>query len=126
MKDERTRVEEELADLKQEIESFKKEKERVRTIVGKIGGVPKHNIRLLNITFILVIVGSLVMALVSSGTLRLAMLELAIAVLSAKIIYLIICQNKITHFQLWILTSLEWQLNEISKKIKNIRGEVER
>ncbi|MFC1624735.1 hypothetical protein ACFL28_05485 [Candidatus Omnitrophota bacterium] len=118
MKDEKRRVEEELEDLKQEIESFKKEKERVRAIVGRIGGVPKYNLKFFNIIFIVVIVLCLVMSLASSGTLRLAMLEVAIAALTAKIIYLIRNQNKVTHFQLWILTSLEWQLNEISKKIK--------
>ena len=90
----------------------------MRAIVGRIGGVPKFNFKLANIIFIVAIVICLMGALVSSGTLRLSMLEVAIAALSIKIIYLITKQNKITHFQLWILTSLEWQLNEILKKIK--------
>lgn len=118
MADERMRVEEELEDLREEIESFKKEKERVRAIVGRIGGVPKFNKRAFNIIFIVAIAVCLLGSLASSGTVRLAILEVAIAALTAKIIYLIRNQNKVTHFQLWILTSLEWRLNEILKKIK--------
>ncbi|MFC1666304.1 hypothetical protein ACFL0P_00340 [Candidatus Omnitrophota bacterium] len=121
MKDERAKIEEELDDLKQEFENFKEEKERIRAIVGRIGGVPKFNPKFFNILFIVAIVFCLATSLVSSGTLRLAMLEVAIAALSAKIIYLIVNQNKITHFQLWILTSLEWRLNEILKKIKTLQ-----
>jgi len=34
-------IEDEISDLKQELEHFQQEKERVRAIIGKIGGVPK-------------------------------------------------------------------------------------
>ena len=45
---EQVKVEEELQDLKKELENFEKEKERVRAIVGKIGGVPKTQVRFVN------------------------------------------------------------------------------
>ena len=118
MKENRRQIEEEMEDLRHEMESFKKEKDRVRAIVGKIGGVPKFDTKIFNIVFVTVILACLVISLISVGTLRLAVLELAIAALSAKIIYVIHRQGRVNHFQLWIMTSLEWRLNEVLKEIK--------
>lgn len=50
--------------------------------------------------------------------LQLAMVELAIAAVSVKLIFLIHKQSRVNHFQLWILSSIEWQLNEIMKITK--------
>lgn len=118
MDENKKHIEEEMEDLKDEMEAFRKEKERVRAIVGKIGGIPDFNTKTFNILFMILIFVCLIVALVSSGTLKLAAFELAIAALSAKIIYMIHNQNRVNHFQLWILTSLEWRLNEILKAIK--------
>ena len=41
----------EINDLKKELENFQQEKERVRLIVGKIGGVPTFNTRTFNTVF---------------------------------------------------------------------------
>ncbi len=40
MIDKEKRFEEEIAELKKDMEDFQQERERVRAIVGKIGGVP--------------------------------------------------------------------------------------
>ena len=78
----------EVNDLQLELEYFQKEKERIRKIVGKIGGVPAFNIKVYNIAFLLLIVTSLVISLISQGKLSMAMMELAVAALSLKIILL--------------------------------------
>jgi len=122
MEKSKSQTEKEMADLKQEIERFKQEQERIRAIVGKIGGVPTSHAKIFNIIFILVLV-ILAISLISGGTLRLAMVELAVAALSMKFIYLIHNQARVNHFQLWILSSLEWRLNEIYKEIKADRKE---
>ncbi len=117
--EERTdRASQEMDDLKQEIKRFMKEKERVRAIVGEIGGVPTTHAKVFNTIFIVLIIVILAISLVSGGTLRLAMVELAVAALSVKLIYLIHNQARVNHFQLWILSSLEWRLNELYKEIK--------
>ena len=54
------RVEEELNDLRLEIETFKKERKRVKAIVGQIGGVPSVNAKIFNIVSIVLIVVCLV------------------------------------------------------------------
>ena len=43
---------EEILALKKEIETFKREKDRVRAIVGQVGGIPTTNTKILNICFI--------------------------------------------------------------------------
>ena len=121
MRDEEKRIEEEIEDLRHEMESFKQEKERVRAIVGKIGGMPRLNTKIFNIIFLVIIAVCLYLSLVSKGTVQLATLELAIAALTGKIIYLMHNQSRVNHFQLWMLSSLEWRLNEILKEVKDIK-----
>tara|TARA_B100000315_G_scaffold256665_1_gene303152 strand:+ start:2920 stop:3300 length:381 start_codon:yes stop_codon:yes gene_type:complete len=118
--DDKKRRNEELEDLKQEIDNFKKERERVKAIVGKIGGMPTFNRKLFNIIFIILVVSCVLISLFSRGTLQLAMIELAVVAVSAKLIILMHNQSRVNHFQLWIMSALEWRLNEIIKMIKNI------
>jgi len=125
MDDHTTGIEEEFEDLKQEMEDFQKEKERVKAIVGKIGGVPTFNTKLFNIIFAIAVFACLILSLLSKGTLRLAMLELATAALSVKLIYIIHNQARVNHFELWILSSLEWRINELHKKIDTLKKEIE-
>jgi hypothetical protein len=121
MEDNQEHLQGELDDLKQELEHFQQEKERVRAIVGKIGGLPKFRTKLVNALFITVIVASVTVSIFSKGELRPLMIELAMVTLSLKIIYLIHCQMRINHFQFWILSSLEWRINEIMKQIKQTK-----
>jgi len=118
MNEKERQIEEEIADLKDEMESFRKEKERVRAIVGKIGGMPRFNTKMYNIIFAAMMLLCLAISVITGGTLRLIMIELAVAILSFKIIYLIHNQGRVNHFQLWILSSLEWRLNEIIAELK--------
>ena len=116
---------EEVEDLKQEIEKFRQEKERVRAIVGRIGGVPKFNTRTANIIFAALLVVCAAISLVSEGALLLAMLEVAVAAVSVKLIFLIHNLSRVSHFQLWILSSLEWQINELTKAVKALTKQQE-
>jgi hypothetical protein len=113
--------EDEIDDLKQELEHFQKEKERVRAIIGKIGGVPKFRTKLINAIFVIIIVASMVVSIIGGEQLRLLMIELATVTLSVKIIYMIHLQMRVNHFQFWILSSLEWRLNEGMRHIKQLQ-----
>jgi protein-S-isoprenylcysteine O-methyltransferase Ste14 len=118
-------LEEELEDLRKELESFQKEKERVRAIVGKIGGVPKTQARLINVVFIVLVALSVVFSLVGGKEWQLPMIELATVTLAIKIIYLIHTQMRVNHFEFWILSSLEWRVNEIMKQLRDLKKERE-
>ncbi len=115
---------EELDDLKKELEAFEKEKERVRSIVGQIGGVPKTRVRLINILFVIVMVVSVAISIVADEKWRLLMIELATVTLSIKIIYLIHAQMRVAHFEFWILSSLEWRVNEVMKQLRQLKKDI--
>jgi hypothetical protein len=115
----REAVEEELDDLRHEIEHFQQEKERVREMVGRVGGVPSFNTRLFNTFFAVAIVVCFGISLaIRNEMVRLAMVELAVALVSIKLLILMHAQSKVNHLQLWILSSLEWRLNELMKAVR--------
>lgn len=116
---------EEVEELKHEIDMFVKEKERVRTIVGRIGGIPNHSTKLVNLIFLILLITSVVISLYTGGKVAIAMIEIAVTLLSIKFIYMIENQAKVNHFQLWILSSIEWKINESSKKISKLCEDVE-
>ena len=117
-------IESELEDLKKELESFQQEKEKVRAIIGQIGGVPKFRTRLMNAIFIVILAISVILSVILGEKWQMIMIELATVTLSLKIIYLIHCQVKVNHFKFWILSSIEWRLNDVKKQIIQLRKEI--
>jgi hypothetical protein len=124
--DQTDQVERELDDLRKELENFQKEKERVRAIVGKIGGVPKTRADLVNALFIVIVIVSVVVSIVAGEKWQLPMIELATVTLSVKIIYLIHAQMRVNHFEFWILSSLEWRINEVMKQVRQLRKDLDK
>jgi carbon starvation protein CstA len=120
MTEQRREPRDEISDLKQALESFKKEKEQVRQILGKIGGIPSFHTKLINAVFIVVIVASGIVSVVSED-LRLLMVELTTVMLSVKIIYLMHCQMRVNHFKFWILSAIEWRISEMMVEIKQLK-----
>lgn len=113
--------------LLEELEQFRKEKERIRMLVGQIGG--KHSQRhdhLVNIGFILAMV-ILFLLDVSRHMFHMNIplpqmfsVELAVLLVSIKIIWMIHKGTKVEHFQFWVLNSIEFRLNDLSKHIREI------
>jgi hypothetical protein len=118
-------LEEELEDLRKELESFQKEKERVRAIIGRIGGVPKTRTNLINALFIVIVAVSVIISVLGGKDWQLLMIEVATVTLAIKIIYLIHTQMRVAHFEFWILSSLEWRVNEITKQLREIRRQID-
>jgi hypothetical protein len=122
---EQNKVEEELHDLKKELANFEKEKERVRAIVGQIGGVPKTQARFVNGLFIAIVAISVVISILAPEEWRLILIEVATVTLSIKIIYLMHAQMRMGHFEFWILSSLEWRVNEVVKQMRQLRKDLD-
>ncbi len=116
----KSKLDKELQELLEEIEAFKKEKERVRSIVGRIGGVPSFNSRFANILFTILVIISLVISIFVEDGLRFAVIDLAIGIISFKIIYIVHQLMRANHFELWILSSIEWKITEIHKELKKL------
>ena len=113
--------------LAKELEQFKAEKEKIRKVVSQIGGkLSARRDRVINIIFIV-----LITLLFSADALRhffkvpvplptIFSLEVGILLVSVKIIWMIHRQSKVEHFQFWILHSIEYRLNDLSKRFKEI------
>ncbi len=115
------------AKLQEELEEFRKEKEKIRVLVGQIGGVQStRRDRVMNILFMIAI-GILLLIDVLRHLLDFSVplpalfsLELGVILVSIKIIWMIHRQTKVDHFQFWILNSIEFRLNEISQRMRQI------
>ena len=123
MNDNARNHDDEIHDLKEELEKFKLEKERVRAIVGKIGGVPAAQTKIINIVFTVAIAAFLFVSVGGGEKIRPLMLELTIVALSIKIVFLIHLQSKVNHFQLWVMSAIEWRMNEMMKIVKSLAKE---
>jgi hypothetical protein len=86
---------------------------------ARSAGTPTFHTKIFNIVFVTLVVVSFVISLVTvQARVRLAMIELAVAALSLRLMLLMNNQARVNHFQLWILSSVEWRLNEVVKAIE--------
>lgn len=106
--------------LLEELKEFEKEKDRIRHIVGKIGG--KNNTQVKRVNTLLI--GMIIALLFMGGVLGKMSLELtmylAILLGIIKIIWMLYETKKSNHFQFWILNSIEVRINEMADKINKI------
>ena len=120
-------------ELQEELEQFRKEKEKIKNIIGAIGAKtsPRQD-KILNISFITAIIVLFVL-----DTMRyvlkiniplppLFLVEISLLLVSIKIIWMIRKQMKVEHFQFWILNSIEYRINDVSKKLNKIEDEIKK
>ena len=106
--------------LEDEIKDFETERENIRKIIGRIGGVPSPKARLVNIVFILLVLTVFTMSIIWGGRIRFFMIEVGILLLSIKLVYFLESYIRLNHFQFWILSSLEWRLDQVDKRLKQL------
>jgi hypothetical protein len=114
--------------LRQELEHYRTEKDRIRRVIGQIGGATsKRQDRAINIIFLVVVVGLFIFDILREFVglglhefPRFLSFELALLLVSLKIIWMIHRQSKVDHFQFWVLNSIEFQINMMSKRLKEL------
>jgi hypothetical protein len=111
-------------ELRDEIKDFESERDNIRKIVGTIGGTPTGRARKVNIVFAVLVLAVFAMSLIWGGRVRFFMLELGILLLSIKLIFFLESFMKVNHFQFWILSSLEWRLDKVHKKLNELAKEI--
>ncbi len=122
----------ETSNLEEELKHFQAEKEKIRKIVGQIGGVEaSRRDRVLNVVFIVAIVVLFVLDVlrhifeVSVPLPQAFSIELAVLLVSVKIIWMIHRETRVAHFQFWILNSIEFRLNDLSRRIQQMANQRE-
>ena len=112
--------------LQEEIEEYNKERDRIKFVIGKIGGKRYSKFdTILNIVFLVIIAVLFVLEVTLHLVPAFLSLEIGILLVSIKIIIMIHSQQKTNHFQFWVLNSIEYRMNEMYKRIKIIEKEVQ-
>ncbi len=116
--------------LREEIEHFRQEQEKVRNLVGQIGGrISAKKDKYITIIF-MVAISLLFLFDILRHVLGfeiplppLFSLEIGVLLVSLKIVWMMYKQAKVEHFQFWILNSIEFRLNDIAKRIQAMEKE---
>ena len=112
--------------LREELKNYQAERERVKRILGQIGGTDTQRRDLVvNVIFLVLVVGLFLMEVLREVNLigvawmpPFISLELALLLVSLKIVWMIHRQSKVDHFQFWMLNSIEFRLNDIGKRLR--------
>ncbi len=102
--------------LLEEFEHYQNEKEKVRVVIGKIGGQQdRRKDKVFNYVFLIVVallfvfdVLRHIIGITIIPVPDLFLMELAILLVSLKVIGMIHRQTKVEHFQFWVLNSIEF------------------
>ncbi len=104
----------------EEVERFLQDREKVRKIVGSIGGKPTRHERIINIIFFIVVGVVFIIALLPFHISKFLTIEIAVLLVSFKLIYFMHNEAKLNHFEFWMLSTMEWRINEIGKSLVEI------
>jgi hypothetical protein len=116
--------------LLEELERYRAEKDQIRRVLGQIGGIasPGRD-RVINILFLAVVVVLFVFDLVREllhlqlgGFPHFLSTQLALFLISLKIVWMIHRQTRVDHFQFWILHSIEFQINLITQRLRELEN----
>ena len=111
---------------REELEEFVREKEKIRQIIGRIGGKPTRMSKVITVLMIVFILATLVAAPLLPQNIELPAVELGIVLLSLKIFFFLQNEAKVTHFQFWMLSSLEWRMNDMAKRLTRMDENIEK
>ena len=112
--------------LRQELEHYRSEKERIRKVIGQIGGATsKRQDRLINIIFLTVIAALFVIEIATKWLPVLVSLEIGVLLISVKIVWMIHSHSKFYHFQFWVLNTIEFQMNDLVKRVRRMEKMME-
>ena len=108
-------------ELRLEIEEFNREKERIKALIGNIGGKTySKRDNIINIVFVFIILSLFLLEITTHWLPEFISLEVSVLLVSIKIVWMIHSQHKYNHFVFWILNTIEFRVNDVGKKVKNM------
>lgn len=120
-----------IAELTEELRKFQEEKEKIRGVVGQIGGRSNRKrdkaVTLMFVVLLLMLFAADICRHVLNIPLPLPSLfslEVGILLVSIKIIWMIHSHARVEHFQFWILNSIEFRIDQISNRLRDIEGKL--
>ena len=119
--------------LKEELDQFKKEKVKIRQLMGQIGGknTEKRDKRINHIFITLIVI--LFLLDIARHFMHIPIplpplfsLQIGVLLVSIKIIWMMHKSTKVEHFQFWILNSIEFRLNDMAKQMRKMEKTVDK
>jgi hypothetical protein len=104
-----------------DLDEYLKEKEWIRAILGRTGRAPRLPGNIFNATMLFVVAGCFVVALLVQNP-RNVPFEVGLFLVSLKLLYMLHQNAKAVHFQFWMLSTIEWRLNEAKKDSLELRN----
>ncbi len=104
-----------------EIDEYNKERDRIRTMLGKVGGrsYSKRDM-IVNIVFLLAIVTLFLVEITTKFLPIFISIEVSILLVSIKIVWMIHSQHRFNHFQFWVLNSIEFRVNDMQNRVARL------
>ncbi len=122
-------VDQEFDQLLEELASYKNEKEKLRNMLGQIGGKTGNVSKFAMFAF----VGSVIVLFlidlhknifINESWTEVLTIEIGLFLVSIKLIWMMHLQAKVSHFQFWILNAIEFKVNRISKRITELEKKI--
>ena len=108
-------------EIELELAEYTNEREKLKEILGAYGGKRYSRIdTIMNVVFLVIIVGLFTI----QATLKIidpyVSIEVSVLLVSIKIVWMIHSQNKMNHFQFWVLNTIEYRVNETIRRIQSL------
>jgi len=113
------------AQLQEEVQDYLKEKEKVRRVLGRVGGNPGKKEKLLNVLFLTVVAAVFIGGLIFPEH-HILTLEVAILLVSLKLALILTQNAKMSHFQFWMLSTIEFRVTQLSQDLSKLKKELEK
>jgi len=131
MAQEKSYTNQEFEQLIKELDIYKKEKDKLNKILGQIGGKKTKFGAFVSFSFIVGVVSLLIFdtylnIFVYQKWSSITTIEIGLFLVSGKMIWMMYLQSKVSHFQFWILNSIEFKLNSISKRLNKVEKNISR
>ncbi|NLJ09328.1 MAG: hypothetical protein GX438_03175 [Treponema sp.] len=112
--------------LADEINNFYRERERIMDAIGRIGGIQYSRAdTIVNIIFIILVVGFFSIELVFKPLPTTVSIEIGVFLVSMKIVWMIHANQKFNHFVFWVLNSLEFRMNTNTRLLEDLEKKVD-
>lgn len=122
-----------IEELEAQLKAYQEERERIKQLMGQIGSSSDvERDKIVNWVFIVLIVLLLGFDLARHflhwdgiPLPPLFSIEIGVLLVSIKIIWMINRQAKVDHFQFWILNSIEFRINNLSRQLNEVQASIE-
>jgi hypothetical protein len=108
-------------EIERELSEYQREREHLKEILGAFGGKRySRTDTVMNVAFLVIIVGLFVIQSTLKVIDSAVSIEISLLLVSIKIVWMIHSQNKMNHFQFWVLNTIEYRVNEAIRRLQSI------